>query len=248
MKFVIGVLVVVGVTAAGSAPIKKGDQGRRLAGPFCIGKHGLDSGVDVNLLPARDVGSGRVLRARAILRAGVVRSIAKKDKCRPWEDRKLGLAVPRIPGPRGPAGPAGPQGLPGPMGPQGPQGIPGTAAAKGDPGPPGPKGDTGATGATGATGPPGPKGETGAQGLKGDKGDKGNAGSIGDIVVVKKTGDRDVTATCPMGRVAISGGYESEAGTMRIDNRTPDGTGWRVVHTANKPESITAFAYCVVSS
>ena len=78
--------LVVGVTAAGSAPNIKNDQGRRLAGPFCIGKHFLDSGVDVNIRPT--AGPGRILRARAILRAGVVRSIAQKDKCRPWEDRK----------------------------------------------------------------------------------------------------------------------------------------------------------------
>ena len=155
------IAIVLAITAAASAgPQVKNDQGRRLAGPFCIGKHFLDSGVDVNLRPTS--GRGRVLRARAILRAGVVRSIAKKDKCRPWEDRKLGLAVPRIPGPRGPAGPAGPAGA---------QGPPGQAGGPTGPaGPPGPQGPAGVAGPVGPAGPAGAKGDTGAQGPKGDAG------------------------------------------------------------------------------
>ena len=158
--------LVVGVTAASSAPVRKGDQGRRLAGPFCIGKHNLDSKRPVGLDPR----VARFLGARAILRAGVVRSIAQKDKCRPWEDRRVGLAVPRIPGPRGPAGPAGATGA------QGPQGIPGTGTTPGPQGPQGAKGDTGATGQTGATGA---KGETGATGATGPQGPKGEPGKDG---------------------------------------------------------------------
>ena len=175
MKFIIAVLtaviLMVGVTAASSAPIKKGDQGRRLAGPFCIGKHNLDSRKPVGVDPRL----ARVIGARAILRAGVVRSVARKDRCRPWEDRRLGLAVPRIPGPRGPAGPKGN------TGPQGPPGLAG--------GPPGPKGDPGPQGPPGpAGGPPGPKGDTGATGPAGPQGPPGSIANAQFIMVCVSMG------------------------------------------------------------
>ena len=183
---ILAALVASTAMAASTGPNAKtaeADKGRRLAGPFCIGKHFLDSGVDVNIRPT--TGPGRVLRARAILRAGVVRSIAQKDKCRPWEDRKLGLAVPRIPGPRGPAGPPGPAStVPGPPGPAGatgatgPTGPPGPAG--GPPGPQGPAGPAGPKGDRGEAGPAGPKGDTGATGPAGPKGDKGEPGGLGD--------------------------------------------------------------------
>jgi hypothetical protein len=73
-------LVVLAVVAGAAA----GDQGRRLAGPFCVST-----------------------------KTGVVRSVSARAKCHRREVRKTGLAVPRIPGPPGPPGPAGPQGPPG---------------------------------------------------------------------------------------------------------------------------------------
>jgi hypothetical protein len=104
-------------------------RGRRLAGPFCVGKRNL-----------RPLGSGQN-SLRSILRAGVVRSVAVGQPCRPWEIRKFGLAIPDIDNlPPGPAGPQGP---------------------KGD------KGDTGATGATGAKGADGKNGTNGKDGKDG---------------------------------------------------------------------------------
>jgi hypothetical protein len=193
-------LVAMVVTVVGVASATNQDKGRRLAGPFCVGKRSLKplDGGRVN---------GAIAFKTAILRAGVVRSVAVGQPCRPWEDRKLGLAIPDIDqpsvgdqGPQGPPGPPGPAGkngingepgigLPGPAGPAGakgatgangaqgpigPQGPPGSG--NGTPGPPGPKGDTGPkgdkgdTGATGVAGPPGPKGDTGPPGPPGPPG------------------------------------------------------------------------------
>jgi hypothetical protein len=148
-------LVVVALVSAlllvGLAQGASSDKGRRLAGPFCVGK--------------RDV---RPLNG--IARAGVVRSVAVNRACSSIEIRKLGLAVTGPPGPKGDkgdtgaAGATGATGAPGPAGAVGGQGPAGPAGPKGDPGPPGPKGDTGPAGPAGDRGPagaPGPKGEPG---------------------------------------------------------------------------------------
>jgi Collagen triple helix repeat (20 copies) len=125
----IGVLTLV--TIAVAAP---NDQGRRLAGPFCVGKANLN-----NLEGTRTgLNVGRTSERFGILRAGVVRSVAVKQACRPWEVRKLGLALPQIALPPGVQGPQGPPGPPGPPGPRGPAGPAGPQGPKGDPGPPGP--------------------------------------------------------------------------------------------------------------
>lgn len=140
---------VLAVVLVGVASGAQNDQGRRLAGPFCIGKR--------NLAP---LGS-RSNSLRAILRAGVVRSVSVNQPCRPWENRKLGLAV------TGPPGPKGDKGDPGAAGPAGTQGA---------------QGATGATGAAGAIGPkgePGAKGDKGERGYKGDKGERGYTGATG---------------------------------------------------------------------
>lgn len=176
------VIVSAGILAvtAGGAPQATQDQGRRLAGPFCVGKRFLKP------LDGSRATQNPVFKV-SILRAGVVRSVARTQPCRAWEDRKLGLAWPQIPGPAGPAGATGPKGDTGAQGPKGDtgakgdtglQGIPGTAAAKGD------KGDTGATGATGPQGPQGPKGDPGSgncecHGTPGPKGDPGPPGPQG---------------------------------------------------------------------
>jgi hypothetical protein len=157
-------LIVVGSTGAAN-----NDQGRRLAGPFCIGKANLKN---LNGTLAGLVKAGKTTRRAGILRAGAVRSVAKNQPCRPWEVRRNGLALPKIPGPAGPAGKAGANGA---------NGANGAAGAKGDSGSAGSKGDTGATGAQGPKGDTGSVGAPGAKGDKGEKGDRGEPGSgLGD--------------------------------------------------------------------
>jgi Collagen triple helix repeat (20 copies) len=153
MKFYRVVLILVAVLLSavllGSAWGASADQGRRLAGPFCVGKRDLKP-----LEGNRIVRTNQATRLRAILRAGAVRSVAVGQACRPWENRKLGLALPKstTPGPQGDRGPAGPQGE---------RGVAGAVGAAGATGPAGPKGDSGATGPQGLVGPAGPPGRDG---------------------------------------------------------------------------------------
>ena len=174
---VMAVIVASVATGAGSSPQAAQDTGRRLAGPVCIGKSKLPN---LDGSRARGLRQGGVTRNWAILRAGVVRSVAKNRKCFPWENRRLGVGLPQIAGPRGPAGERGPAGA---VGPQGPPGTGGGGAQ-------GPKGDTGSTGATGATGavgpqgPPGPAGAAGAVGPQGQIGPQGPPGEIGDHTAI----------------------------------------------------------------
>ena len=144
--FIVG-LVVMLLIVAGIAGATSNDQGRRLSGPFCVGKSFLKP-VD----GSRTTGSP--IFKISVLRAGVVRSVARTQPCRAWEDRKLGLAIPDIdtntPGPAGATGPPGPAGATGAVGPAGPAGTTGPAGLKGD------KGDTG------AQGPPGKDGKDGS--------------------------------------------------------------------------------------
>ena len=154
-------LAVVGIASGASS-----DQGRRLAGPFCVGK--------ANLTPFF------VKKVGWVSRAGLVRSVAVTEKCQSYEIRKFGVKVPDVDetsaGTAGPVGPQGPQGAQGPTGKTGAAGKDGAQGATGETGAQGeqgPKGDAGATGETGATGPAGPQGE------KGDKGDTGAQGPAG---------------------------------------------------------------------
>jgi hypothetical protein len=115
-------------------------------------------------------------------------------------------------------------------------------------GPAGPKGDTGATGAKGA------KGDTGAPGPKGDTGDTGPAGLSGLEVVTAAavvTGAPttfDATATCPVGKSVISGGFEVSADidslTGALKSSPVGSTGWQVSGTTNVNQTITASAVC----
>jgi hypothetical protein len=147
---VVLVLIVAGTTGATT-----NDQGRRLAGPFCVGK------ADLNNLEGKKtgVGIGKTTRKFGILRAGVVRSVAVKQPCRPWEVRKFGLALPKVPGVPGPAGERGPAGPSGPAGPAGPSGPAGPAGPAGSGG--------GSVGPAGPPGPPGPAGPIGPKGADG---------------------------------------------------------------------------------
>lgn len=174
------VLVAVLIPAiAGGATSR--DHGRRLAGPFCIGKPSL-APVTATTTFGQKV---------TVPRAGQVRSVAIGQTCRADENRRLGVAVPDPdegtgkPGARGPAGPPGPagaagakgeQGVQGPVGPDGktgPQGTPGAQGPAGPAGPAGPPGPTGAKGDKGDTGAPGPQGPAGPAG----------SGGIGDAVI-----------------------------------------------------------------
>lgn len=134
---VIGITAFVLIGVSGALGYGS-DQGRRLAGPFCVGKP--------NLLPLT------VVDGKKVSRAGVVRSVAATEACESTEIRKFGVAIPQTPGSSttiiGTAGPAGAQGA------QGAQGVPGVQGDKGDSvqGEKGEKGDTGATGATGPAG------------------------------------------------------------------------------------------------
>ncbi len=84
-------IVVLAMLGASVAMGASSDQGRRLAGPFCVSVH-----------------------------TGVVRAIAVTQKCKVGELRKVGVAIPITNGTKGPAGPAGLQGAKGDTGPAGP--------------------------------------------------------------------------------------------------------------------------------
>ena len=108
---------VVGALALVS--LASGDQGRRLAGPFCINNN-----------------------------SGVVRAIAASQKCKAGETRKYGVAVTGLLAllvPKGAPGAKGAQGAAGPRS----CGCRGSAGAAGPAGAQGPAGATGATGPAG---------------------------------------------------------------------------------------------------
>lgn len=113
------------------------------------------------------------------------------------------------PGQDGAIGPAGSQGEAGAAGPVGPQGLTGAAGAQGATGPAGSKGATGSAGAPGATGSAGPQGATGATGPQGPQGLSGAAGYEllqQNETTLNNQGEEKLTPTCPVGKVAVSGG------------------------------------------
>lgn len=149
-------------------------------------------------------------------------------------------------GPMGPAGPQGEQGPQGEIGPTGDQGDTGPQGETGPMGPAGPKGDKGDTGATGATGPVGPAGLTGLEWVS----------------VTSSKGDYDffttVTASCPAGKIVITGGYDYsiDTGRVQVFKSHPDinlkgssmPTAW-VVYAEREtlqfvPWEVTAYALC----
>ena len=74
-NFFVG-LIVLALILVATATGASSDQGRRLAGPFCVGK--------ANLTPYFVKGTGWVSRA------GVVRSISVTEVCQATENRELG--------------------------------------------------------------------------------------------------------------------------------------------------------------
>jgi hypothetical protein len=171
-------------------------------------------------------------------------------------------------GPAGPQGPAGlqglqggvgPQGEVGPLGPtgaQGPQGETGAVGPQGPVGPAGPQGEQGPQGSQGLQGPQGAQGvpgTPGAPGLPGAQGSKGEPGTTGYEIVqvvspaapVTLSGFATLTATatCPVGKSVIGGGYESLAGDaikLSLIASHPSGTDtWRVI--LRNPGVVQAF-------
>jgi len=167
-KYLLGLfalaLVLVSVTTAAT-----GDQGRRLAGPFCVGKPGLAP------IGIKNEAGNFITQSRA----GVVRSVSATEKCQGDEIRKLGLAVPYPKLGSGPVGPAGKDGLNGARGAAGATGATGVAGATGSAGVTGPTGEAGATGADGQDGHDGVPGADGTPGHKGDTGEQGPVGPAG---------------------------------------------------------------------
>jgi hypothetical protein len=119
-------------------------------------------------------------------------------------------------GPQGEAGVAGPQGPAGVAGPQGERGLAGAPGEAGAMGPQGPAGLQGEAGPQGVAGPQGPAGLQGPLGPIGPAGPQGAAGVSGLEVVVSAlttvsiNGNQTTAlmATCPVGKVAIGGGFD----------------------------------------
>jgi hypothetical protein len=119
-------------------------------------------------------------------------------------------------------------------------------------GPQGPKGDPGAQGAKGDKGDPGAQGLKGEQGIQGIQGLKGDPGVSGYLVTIG--GDKTLlvgqaglsTATCPVGKKAVGGGYDGNI-FLAPDESFPinSGAGW-FVHAKNV-DSVSGFfhAYAV---
>jgi len=162
-------------------------------------------------------------------------------------------------GDTGETGAQGEKGDKGDTGETGAQGIQGETGATGATGAQGEKGDTGATGATGAQGEKGDKGDTGETGAQGEKGDKGDTGATGaaastSVTVATATGNGIVVSRCPVGSVAVGGGYTGVIPNPNNSNNVvasqpfPIGslsqpTGWSVTYTGNNP--ITVYATCI---
>ena len=177
-KLIVLVLAAL-LTTVGVAGATSKDQGRRLAGPFCIGK------TTVSPLKVKNVFGQTV----TVPRAGIVRSIGIGMKCNANENRRFGVPVKGGAGPAGESGPIGPQGPAGATGATGAKGDTGATGAQGPAGAQGAKGDTGEAGADGAQGPAGADGAQGPAGAKGDKGDTGLTGAQGPAGAKGDKGD-----------------------------------------------------------
>src|SRR6185369_3058757 len=81
-KLILLVLAAL-LTSVGVAGAQSSDQGRRLAGPCCIGK------TTVSPLRLKNIFGQTV----TVPRAGIVRSIGVGQKCNANENRRLGVPV-----------------------------------------------------------------------------------------------------------------------------------------------------------
>ena len=109
-------------------------------------------------------------------------------------------------------------------------------------------------GPAGPQGPVGPRGETGPSGEKGDTGPPG-VSSFHRVLQVSAddaTANKAVTASCPAGETALSGGYSivddgDDSVHVRLSMAIQGGGGWRVLtHNANTDETwqLVLAAYC----
>lgn len=116
------------------------------------------------------------------------------------------------------------------------------AGPQGAPGPQGPKGDTGPQGPQGQQGPAGPQGAPGISGFQVVEGTPVN---------VDAGRSSQQTVTCPAGKKAISGGYETSSSQNVTLNRTgPSTTGstsWyvRITNDSGAAKTWNAQAICV---
>jgi hypothetical protein len=174
-------------------------------------------------------------------------------------------------GPAGPQGPQGPQGETGPIGGEGPAGTAGETGPQGPAGEAGTVGPQGPAGTAGETGPQGPGGEAGGVGPQGPAGEAGETGPPGSSGVsgmelaygsptAMVSPGQTVTrsATCPVGKIAMSGGHHT-GGFAAVDAMvnsswttfdTPRVWSVTVTHTGLSDQNnftFYSFAVCVTA-
>jgi hypothetical protein len=161
-------------------------------------------------------------------------------------------------GPAGPAGPAGTAGPPGERGERGPAGADGvsvmaTAVASGDATCPngGSRFTTGATttfacnGANGAAQVSSGLTELQVVTAAEQFGETCTPGGYLIGPTCTPFGSRTATALCPPGKLAISGGFDSDGDSVRTSRPAPGRTGWvAIAPGGQKWGSITAYAIC----
>lgn len=154
--------------------------------------------------------------------------------------------------PEAPAGPPGPTGSQGPRGADGIPGLQGPDGGTGDPGPPG---------IAGVDGPPGDPGPPGAQGPQGPIGPTRPSGYvlIARAGAASTAGFASAVAKCPVGEIALGGGYAVYEGgverspppnDLKVQRATPldDLSGYQV--DASRPVTgweLYATAICVIA-
>jgi collagen type VII alpha len=157
-------------------------------------------------------------------------------------------------GDKGATGDQGPKGDPGTIGPQGPIGPAGAKGDKGDKGDTGSTGETGPKGDPGAVGPQGPIGLTGATGPAGTNGVSGYERISGTASQSNTTSPKSATATCPVGKKVVGGGYTTsglDGATAIVQNQAVNDTSWivRAYRDGGSGSwSVQAFAICLTAA
>lgn len=240
-------------------PREPGDPGR--ARWIILGAVLCAVSMGAGALRAANASADAPLRACLVPQTGTVYLVGSSNApgtCRSPNHVALAWNVPGASGPIGAKGPQGPKGASGGAGPQGPPGPPG-----GSPGPQGaagPAGPQGAAGPTGDAGPAGAVGDPGPQGAMGPPGDPATlAGSkaISGFYVaelrytVSSTSLANYTITCPLGKVAIGGGWLDLNRRLRMVGTFParltggPASDW-VIRAATRltPGDLDVFAVC----
>jgi hypothetical protein len=100
-------------------------------------------------------------------------------------------------------------------------------------------------------GPQGPKGDPGAQGPAGIPGPAGISGleSVQSSTITLGGGQtNEITASCPAGKKALAGGWETQSGVfVRWSRPVASNTGWQVLaqNDAPYPAPLSSYAICV---